>query len=160
MKIDVDFILENLIKDLANEYSHWHFYIQASTNVVGLHRLELSEFFEKQASSEMNHVLEFRKLIQGLITKRNLKINIPNEVAKFKENLKDPIDLLSFALEMEDKVVSNYTQRIKETCLFQENNETDAVDGKYIELFLEDQIQDSRADADEIREILKRSIDF
>lgn len=160
MKITIDFILENLINDLANEYSHWHFYIQASTNITGLHRKELSEFFEEQASSEMKHVLEFRKLIQGLITKRNLKLNVPNKVAEFKENLNSAVDLLNFALEMEDKVVSNYVKRIEDVSLLQQNGSEDSIDGKYIELFLEDQILDSRADADEIREMLKISIDL
>lgn len=155
----INFILENLIKDLANEYSHWHFYMQATTNVVGLHRKELSEFFEEQASSEMNHVLQFRKLIQGLITKRNLNLKVPSEVASFKENLVSPMEILNFALEMEEKVVSNYTQRIKEVSDLQENGGEDAVDGKYIEIFLEDQLTDSREDADEIREMIKSSID-
>ena len=108
----------------------------------------------------MKHVLEFRKLIQGLITKRNLKLNVPNKVAEFKENLNSAVDLLNFALEMEDKVVSNYVKRIEDVSLLQQNGSEDSIDGKYIELFLEDQILDSRADADEIREMLKSSIDL
>ena len=45
-----------LMGDLANEYSHMHFYMQAATNIKGLHRQEIGEFFSEQASSEMKHV--------------------------------------------------------------------------------------------------------
>ncbi len=58
---------------------------------------------------------------------------------------------------MEDQVVSNYVQRINEACKLQENGSDDEIDGKYIELFLEDQILDSRKDADNIRMMLSLS---
>jgi len=38
------------------------------------------------------------------------------------------------------------------------NKELDPCDGKYVELFLEDQVLDSRADLDEIKQFLKRSV--
>ena len=51
-------LIDNLNQDLQREYQHLHFYIIAATNVVGLHREEISEFFQKQAASELNHVME------------------------------------------------------------------------------------------------------
>lgn len=157
MKIDE--LLDLLIGDLANEYAHMHFYIQAATNITGLHRQEISEFFTEQAQSEMKHVEEFRKLIQGIITRRNLNRTIPNSVAEFKQNLNCPIDLLNAALEMEDQVVSNYVLRHSQAEALTENKGEDFIDGTYVSLFLEDQILDSRGDADNIREMLRSGID-
>jgi len=150
--------LENLIEllnqDLAREYSHWHFYMSAASSVQGLHREELKEFFIEEAQGEMKHVQEFRDLLQGLITRRNLKVSITELPCKFNADFKNPNDLLEQALKMEEEVVKNYVERINQASELQENGGEDAIDGKYIELFLEDQIQDSRHDADNIREML------
>jgi ferritin len=133
--------------------------MQASTNVRGLHRQELSEFFLEQAEGEMKHVEQFRKVLQGLFTRRGLDAKVPSLVASFKEGLSCPKALLRAALEMEDQVVNNYVTRIEQASSLQENGGQDRDDGKYVELFLEDQIMDSRADADNIREMLENAID-
>lgn len=153
MKIET--IIDLLNEDLSREYSHWHFYVHASTCVTGLHREEIGEFLLNQAKGEMEHIVEFKKLIHGLIIKRNLNNNVSTNVANFKNNLSCPKEILEEALRIEDEVVRNYTQRIKDVCSLQENNEEDAIDGKFIEIFLEDQLSDSRKDADEIRMMIK-----
>jgi ferritin-like protein len=156
----IDEFVDLLMSDLANEYAHMHFYMQAATNVRGLHRQELSEFFTEQAKSEMNHVDEFRKMIQGLITRRKLNKKVLNAVADFKKDLSCPKALLRAALEMEDKVVSNYVERKQQAEALSENLDLfDKVDGTYVGLFLEDQILDSRGDADNILEMLESAID-
>jgi ferritin-like protein len=157
MKIEE--LVDLLIKDLSNEYAHMHFYLQASTNIRGLHRQEISEYFVEQAQSEMKHVEEFRRLIQGLITRRKLNKNVPSLVADFKQDLTCPKALLRAALEMEDQVVSNYVARHAQAEELGENGGEDFVDGTYIALFLEDQILDSRGDADNIREMLESAVD-
>lgn len=157
MKIEE--LVDLLISDLANEYAHMNFYIQASTNITGLHRQEIGEFFFEQAQSEMKHVEEFRKLIQGIITRRNLNKKIPSAIGEFKQNLNCPVDLLKAALEMEDHVVSNYVLRHEQAETLTENKGEDFIDGTYVALFLEDQILDSRGDADNIREMLRNGID-
>lgn len=150
--------LENLIDllndDLSREYSHWHFYISAASSVKGLHREELREFFLEEAEGEMKHVGEFRNLIQGLITRRNLNKSINELPCKYVYGLSKPEDILKEALKMEDEVVANYVQRINQASQLQENGGEDEIDAKYVELFLEDQILDSRHDADNIREML------
>lgn len=158
MKIEklVDFLLG----DLANEYSHWHFYMQAATNVIGLHRQEIGEFFSEQAASEMKHVEEFRRMIQGVITRRGLDRNVSSDASEFTQHLSRPVDLLKEALEMEDRVVKNYVERKAQAEeLADSGSDDDAVDATYIALFLEDQILDSRGDADNIREMLKNAVD-
>jgi ferritin-like protein len=157
--MNIEKIVELLIKDLANEYAHMHFYMQASTNVSGLHRQEIGELFKEQAQSEMNHVDQFRRMIQGIITRRGLNLKVPSEVSEFDKDLNCPVDLLKFALKMEDQVVSNYVTRHAQAEELAENGGEDFVDGTYIGLFLEDQILDSRGDADNIREMLKNAID-
>lgn len=150
--------LENLIdllnQDLSREYSHWHFYMSAATSVQGLHREEIKEFFIEEAQGEMKHVQEFRELIQGILTRRNLNKKITELPCDFNADSKNPIVLLTQALKMEEEVVKNYVERIQQAAELQNNGGEDAVDGKYIEIFLEDQIADSRHDADNIREML------
>jgi ferritin-like protein len=157
--MNIEQMVDLLMGDLANEYAHMHFYMQAATNVRGLHRQEIGEFFSEQASSEMKHVDEFRKMIQGIITRRNLNKTVPNTVAEFKEELTCPRGLLKAALEMEDQVVLNYVTRHSQAETLASGGNEDAIDGTYVALFLEDQILDSRGDADNIREMLENAID-
>jgi len=138
-----------LNQDLANEYKHWNFYIQAMTNVQGLHREEIGEFLKKEAAGEMLHIEEFKRVIIGLGGKPT------TNAAPFAHDIVTPKEILEYALVMEDEVVWNYVHRIDDAVMLQENGGIDKVHGKYVELFLEDQILDSRNDADHIREMLK-----
>lgn len=155
MIIEEMFALLN--EDLSNEYAHWHFYMEAATSVRGLHRQEISEFFKEQAEGEMKHVEEFRRLLTGLKTRWGLDIEITSAPAHWAGGLSDPTDLLQAALEMEEKVVSNYVLRHSqaESITSDQSPEKASVDGTYIALFLEDQILDSRGDADNILEMLR-----
>ncbi len=128
--------------DLRNEYKHMHFYLQSSVLVRGLHREEISEWLAKQAASEFQHVQEFAKVIVGLG-------GTPEVTANPFPNLTDPQAILEYALSMEDEVVNNYVKRL------QDAEELGGADGTYVGLFLEDQILDSRGDADHIREMVK-----
>lgn len=154
----IEDLVSLLESDLANEYAHWHFYVQASTSVTGLHRQEIGEFFSEQASSEMEHVGQFRRLIQGIKTRRKIPGEVPSTVAEFSSGNSDPIELLKAALEMEDKVVSNYVLRHSQAEAIANSEQAeheDIVDATYVALFLEDQILDSRGDADNILEMLE-----
>ncbi len=152
----VENLFDLLAEDLSREYSHWNFYIQSATSVVGLHREEIGEFLLEQAKEEMGHIEEFKRVLHGLNERRNLNKLIPTKISQFKNELSCPEQILKEALRMEDEVVKNYVQRIEDACSLQENGEEDKVDGKYVELFLEDQISDSRKDADHIRMMLKK----
>lgn len=156
MKIEE--LVSLLESDLANEYAHWHFYIQASTSVLGLHRQEISEFFSEQASSEMKHVEQFRRLIQGIKTRRGMIGEVSSTVAEFSSGNRNLIEILKVALEMEDSVVSNYVLRHSQAEAIANSDQAkieDVVDATYVALFLEDQILDSRSDADNILEMLE-----
>lgn len=153
MKLET--MIDLLNEDLSREYSHWHFYMQCATSIEGLHREEIGEFLLKEAEGEMRHIVEFKKLLHGIISRRNLNKSVSTQVSEFKNDLKVPKEILEEALKMEEIVVKNYVQRIDDACVLQENGNEDKIDGKYIELFLEDQILDSRSDADEIRMMIK-----
>ncbi len=140
-------MIELLNEDLSREYAHWNFYMQAAPNVQGLHREEISEFLLKEAAGEMKHIEEFKRLIVGLGGTPSVA------VASFSNNLVGPQEILEAALYMEDEVVERYVLRIEDANELYESGEK--VHAKYIELFLEEQILDSRADADNIREMIK-----
>jgi len=154
--MNINVLVESLAEDLSREYSHWNFYLQSATSIEGLHREEIGEFLLDQSKEEMGHVEEFKRLLHGLIKRRNLNYKVSTKIADFKNNLSDCVEILNEALKIEDEVVSNYVVRIQQACELQENGGEDAIDGKYIELFLEDQILDSRKDADHIRMMLSK----
>lgn len=157
--MNVSTLFTHLNEDLQREFAHWHFYMNAATSVRGLHREEISEFLLKEAAGEQKHVEEFQRMLHGVKTRRgldDLEVNHTAMASEYAVNLSDPVEILRYALQMEEKVVQNYVLRIDECCKLQESGDIeDKVDGKYIELFLEDQILDSRGDADHIREMLE-----
>lgn len=154
--MNIEKLFELLNEDLSREYSHWHYYMSTAASIEGLHRQEIGEFLLDQAKGEMQHVFEFKNLLHALIVKRNLNKQVCTKVAEYKNNLICPKEILAEALKMEDEVVKNYTQRIEDASNLQNSeDENDKVDGKYIELFLEDQLADSRKDADQIRMMIK-----
>lgn len=151
----IEELVDLLMQDLSREYSHWHFYMQASTSIKGLHREEIGEFLLKEAGGEMKHIEEFSRVLNGLIARRKLDKKISTNVAFFKNDLSCPKEILKEALSMEEIVVSQYVERIEYASNLQNNGGLDRVDGKFVELFLEDQILDSRSDADHIRMMIE-----
>jgi bacterioferritin (cytochrome b1) len=143
-----DELVAKLNNDLSNEYSHWHFYINAAIRVQGLHREEFQEFFLKEAAGEMEHIVEFGKLICGLGG------NPTKEVASFPSEANTPEELLTQALMLEEIVVSNYVDRMDDAEALEESGGQDRIDGRYVHIFLEDQILDSRKAIDHIRELV------
>lgn len=149
---DKDKIISLLKTDLENEYKHFMFYSYAASAVTGLHREELSEFFLSKAKEELDHIQILQKLLIGLpvekaISSGNGRVCSPVEFEFWSSP--SPENLLEFALKMELEVVERYVNRLH-SC---ENHSQDC-DFKYIELVIEDLMVDSRADADELREML------
>jgi bacterioferritin len=135
-----------LNNDLRNEYAHMHFYLHSAIQIMGLHREELREFFLEEAASEMQHVREFGDLIMGLGGNPE---SLPNE---FPTNLYTAQNILSHALSMEREVIKNYVERMDQATKITDVD--GGIDGKWIEIFLEDQIMHSRKDVDNIRLML------
>lgn len=139
-------MIDILNEDLRNEKKHLLFYLYHSSVVIGPERLELKEFLTEQAKSELEHVQQFSDLIIGLGGLPT--IASANPFTYLYDNNKA---ILESALQMEKDVVKNYALRIEQV----QTMEASPEDKKYIEIFLEDQLKDSRQDVDNIRQILK-----
>ena len=137
---------ENMIQllnnDLKNEWKHLHFYLYHASAVTGLHCGEYKELFLNEASSEMKHVTEFSDLIIGLGGKATFE---SNDFGKFN----NPKEIMEYAVMMEEEVVENYVQRMKDA------SELGGVDGTWLEIFLEGQVQASREDVDHFKQIVR-----
>lgn len=135
-------LIEKLNDDLRNEYTHMHFYLYSSFMIQGFHRLEIGEWLLAQAQGEFKHIQEFSKMIVGLG-------GVPTHEPKNFPVYRDAYNILDYARRLETEVVENYVNRMKECELL------GGVDGTWVELFLENQVIDSRSDLDEITELLK-----
>ena len=142
-----DELIENLKSDLKNERKHMLFYLSSASTVTGAQRLELREFLMKEAASEMRHVQEFQDFIIGM----GGKITTDDEdIGNWDfPVLADSELIIRYAYNMEMEVVRNYANRIK-----QAETLNDPALFKWLEIFLEKQIEHSRADADNLKQIL------
>jgi bacterioferritin (cytochrome b1) len=135
-------IVEKLNQDLKNEWKHHCFYLHNASNIVGLHAKEYKEWLVEQATSEMQHVVQFSDLIVGLG-------GIPTKEVNEFPSLSNPREILEYAAKMEEEVINNYYQRITDA------EKINNLDSYWVVIFLEKQMEDSRKDLDEIRQILK-----
>lgn len=138
-------IVTVLNSDLTNEYKHMLFYLHATAMLQGPDRLHLGEFFRKQAESEMGHVLQFAHKIRA---SGGVPVNPPAfSFAPFTTGKL----LLQYAIEMEQEVVANYHRRLKEFERLEEAT------GRHHDLvmFVEEQIEDSQSDVDEMLQIAR-----
>lgn len=138
-------MIETLNQDLKNEWMHLRFYLYHASAVTGLHREELKEMLLEEAASEMKHVLEFSDLIRGL---GGVPTDESNEFDKFN----DPTSIFTYALKMEENVVAAYVDRLEDAENLYEN---DKINGKWIQIFLENQIEASREDVDHFKQMIK-----
>ena len=138
-------LIDKLNSDLMNEYTHMHFYLHSSVMVSGLHRAEIAEWLLEHAKGEFEHVQQFAKMIVGL---GGVPVNKPHDFP----TLTNAYAIMMQAYTLESQVVKNYAHRMEEIGM---SNELDVCDAKYVELFLEDQLLDSRGDLDEIAQFLK-----
>jgi len=135
-------IVEKLNQDLKNEWKHHCFYLHNASNIVGLHAKEYKEWLVEQAASEMQHVVQFSDLIVGFG-------GTPTKLVNEFPSLSDPREILEYAAKMEEEVINNYYQRIADA------EKINNLDSYWLIIFLEKQMEDSRKDLDEIKQILK-----
>lgn len=137
---------EELIKlvnlDLKNERKHLHFYQNAAVMIGGLHRMELREFLEKEAASELVHVNEFSELVVHLGGVPEAGIN------EYPTDLTCPVAILRYAVAMEEEVAENYALRLRQT------HEMETADIAVAHVFYEDQVMDSWKTAKELRKMI------
>lgn len=148
-------MINELNTSLEKEFYHWHLYTHAAFLTTGLHREEYKEFFLEEAKGEAEHIQQFSNLIIGLggtpIKKFSFEMPIANEQEITNELL------LQLALKMEEEVVQRYVHLMDRAEELEEYGGSNKIAGRYIHIFLEDQILDSRATVDNIKQILKNS---
>ena len=138
---------EELIKlvnfDLKNERKHLHFYQNAAVMIGSIHRMELREFLEKEAASELVHVNEFSELVVHLGGVPEAGVN------EYPTNLVSPEDILRYAIQMENEVANNYAERLRQT------DGMENADIAVAHVFYEDQVMDSWKTAKELTQMLR-----
>jgi bacterioferritin len=135
-------LIELLNNDLKNEWKHLRFYLYHASAVTGLHCAEYKELFLEEAASEMSHVTQFSDVIIGL---GGIATFESNDFEKFD----NPKEIMKYAVSMEEEVVNNYVQRIKDA------SELGGTDGTWLGIFLEGQVQASREDVDHFKQIVR-----
>ena len=137
-----------MLFDLRNEKKHMLFYLTAASTVSGLHREEYKELFENEAKSEMQHVLDFQNAILGL----GADVTNTIDIKEFNDYIisYDLVKLLKYSLSMEEEVVSNYAYRIA-----RDIDLLDEPEKRWMEIFYEEQIENSRKDVDNLKMILR-----
>ena len=138
----INALVERINQDLKNEWKHHCFYLHNASNIVGLHAKEYKEWLLEQAASEMQHIVQFSDLITGL---GGSPVKAPNDFP----SLSDPREILEYAAKMEEEVINNYYQRIADA------EKINDLNSYWVVIFLEKQMEDSRKDLDEIRQMLK-----
>jgi len=122
--------------DLKNEYKHMHFYLYAAASVTGVERYFLSDVLKKHAESELEHCVQFATKIRSY----GYQPAAGSDANPFEP--KHTADgVLRYALAIEEEVVANYKVRRQQA---EELGDTALV------LILEEQIEDSQHDVDEL----------
>lgn len=142
---NLESLVESLKKDLRNECTHLAFYLQSASLVQGLHAKEYKEHFLKETSKEITHINQFADLIIGL---GGDNLDYMPYFEKIPQ-AKNPIEILKTALNLEEEVVANYCERMHEA------ESLGSTDGDWIHIFLEKQIEESRIDVDELKQIIR-----
>lgn len=142
--------------DLTNEVRHMMFYLRAASEVQGLHREELREFFMKEAAEEMGHVHEFADMVSYFGFNPVLSVAVDWGFGH------SPVTILEEVVRMEEEVAANYAQRLQQTEAPNDGKITLYAAEKYdpwvaaAHVFYEDQIKNSQTTAWEVRKWLTR----
>lgn len=130
-------------EDLRNEWTHLQFYLYHASAVTGLHAEEYKEFLTDAAKGELNHVQQFLDCLHGFDWQG------PAQSGHVFQTYTRIEDILIEAHTLERQVVVNYAKRLEQL-----KSLDDKVAAAYLEIFYEDQLQDSYEDARHIQRIL------
>jgi bacterioferritin (cytochrome b1) len=142
--------IEIMNGDLANEWTHLSFYLYHASSVAGPHAHEYKEFFTKAAESEMTHVQGFLDRLFGL------NYDQPHQGPKTFQRASSVVNILMLAIKLEEEVVTNYTQRLKQ---LDELAVAHPEVAAYLKVFYEDQIQDSYEDCEHMHRLVQKRAD-
>jgi len=144
MKIEQ--FLELMNEDLMREWTHLKFYLYHASAVTGLHAVEFREWLTSAAKGELEHVQQFLDRLFGLSYQR------PAQSSHDFPRLLLPADILAYAAKLENEVVVNYTERLKQLELLEHPA------AAYLKVFYEDHLQDSFEDCERILRMLNGEV--
>jgi bacterioferritin (cytochrome b1) len=137
--------LQNVLK---HERKHFNFYLQASMELRGTERLYLKPLLEKEMQSELAHIRQFGDKIVALGQSPTHEAHPFNFGNSFGEKL-TICKVLSKAVEMEREVLQVYHDLYPKAEKFAE-----VFDDMSIVLLLEENIEHTTADVEEMEKIL------
>lgn len=144
--MELEKLVALLNEDLSREYQHMLFYTHAATRLRGIERLYLAGKLKEHAASEMQHIFQFGEKIRA------------NGGTPVDGSTSPPLPewdgtgygTIFAAIKLEEEVVANYHERHRQA------SELHAQTGKHYDLvvFLEEQIEHSQGDIDELKLIV------
>ena len=137
--MDKQTLIDNLNKDLAEEFSAIIQYITYAAKATGPYRPELSAFFLQEVADEQLHA---QFLTNKIVALDGEPTTVPNPVKATKSNR----EMLEAVLEAELRADEGYTQRAKEAEEFGD---------KGLMVQLEDMVRDETEHSEETKRILK-----
>ena len=137
--MDKSKLIENLNKDLAEEYSAIIQYISYAAKATGPYRPELAQFFLTEVTDEQGHAVFLANKVTALCGEPTTQANPVAEATSNRE-------MLQAVLEAEQRAVKNYTQRAKEA---------EAFGDKGLMVQLEDMVRDETGHMEETQRMLK-----
>ena len=137
--MDKQTLINNLNKDLANEYSAIIQYISYAAKCCGPYRPQLSQFFLTEVQDEQLHAQFLANKIVALGGEPTTK---PSPVKEAKTNK----EMIEAVLEAERGAIKGYTERALQA---------DEFGDKGLTVQLEDMVRDESSHAEESERILK-----
>ena len=128
---------------MKHERKHFGFYLQAGLTLQGVSRLYLGSFLKEEMKGELEHIHMFGEKIVAMG-------GVPTtDCFSYPENLTTSGDTLRYARDMEREVLAFYHEIYPKAEEFADHHKDMS-----IVLLLEEQIEDSTHDVEEIEKML------
>jgi bacterioferritin len=137
--MDKQTLIDNLNKDLANEFSAIIQYITYAAKATGPYRPQLTQFFLAEVADEQMHA---QYLANKIVAMGGEPTTQPSPVRAAK----DDREMLEAVLAAEREAIQGYTQRAREA---------DEFGDKGLSVQLEDMVRDESNHAEETERILR-----
>lgn len=137
--MDKQTLIDNLNKDLANEFSAIIQYITYAAKATGPYRPQLAQFFLAEVADEQMHA---QYLANKIVAMGGEPTTQPSPVRAAKNNR----EMLEAVLVAENEAVKGYTQRAREA---------DEFGDKGLSVQLEDMVRDESNHSEETERILR-----
>ena len=108
MPISIETVIDGLNEDLAEEYKHIHFYLNAALRVAGPQRATMRDLLIKLTHEAVLHTQRIGDLVRLMGGTPTAKCN------GFLANISDSVSVIDYAAKMENTVLKNMHERRKQ----------------------------------------------